>query len=66
MSYHLDLKKYPKNISHFLGVGDDFSYNENKMQLTKKYIYINVHHVNIEVIEKKPNTCKKFHLVSST
>jgi hypothetical protein len=31
MSYHLDLKKYPKNIPHFLGVGDDFNYNENKL-----------------------------------
>jgi hypothetical protein len=30
MSYHMDLKKYPKKIPHFLGVGDDFSY-ENKL-----------------------------------
>jgi len=27
---HLDLKKYPKSIPHFLRVGDDFSY-ENKL-----------------------------------
>jgi hypothetical protein len=26
---HLDLKKYPKSIPHFLGVGDDFSYEKN-------------------------------------
>jgi hypothetical protein len=30
VSYDLDLKKYPKNIPHFLGVGDDFNY-ENKI-----------------------------------
>jgi hypothetical protein len=32
VSYHLDLKKYPKNISknipHFLGVRDDFNYEK--------------------------------------
>jgi len=28
-----------------------------KTPLTK-YIYQNVHHINIEVLEKKPNTCK--------
>jgi len=32
LSYHLDLKKYPQSIPHFLGVGDDFSYNENKLK----------------------------------
>jgi hypothetical protein len=38
VSYHLDLKKYPKNIPknipHFLGVEDDFSY-ENKLDEPK-------------------------------
>jgi hypothetical protein len=52
LSYHLDLKKYPKSIPHFLGVGDYFSYNEKKLKYPI-YIYINVHHINIEVIGKK-------------
>jgi hypothetical protein len=49
--YHLDLKKYPKNISNnnvnFQKVGDDFNY-ENKLHEPKE-LYWNVHHINIEV-----------------
>jgi hypothetical protein len=50
------MKKYPKSIPHFLGVGDDFSY-ENNLNQPKK-LYQNVHNINIEVLEKKPNTYK--------
>jgi hypothetical protein len=53
------LKKYPKSIPHFYGVGDYFCYNENKLDYPKK-LYENVHHINIEVLEEKTKYLQKY------
>ncbi len=64
MSYHLDLKKYPKSIPHVLRVGDDFSYETNS--INQKIILECSPHQYWGALKKNQILAKTVHLLSST